>query len=142
MHLDLENMSNFEIDATGATFVFQDSTAAGIFFYNCVGVLFHGGTLYFGTPTLTQGVIKTVAADGSYVDVQIEPGYADLDNTKYFPWIYGNLFDSTTRLWKRNVNGDIFGPDPPPGGVAAQRLPSPPNTFRAFTDVVGSGRGR
>jgi Periplasmic copper-binding protein (NosD) len=135
-HLDLENMNNFEIDATGATFVFQDVTTTGILFYNCVGVLFHGATLYYGTPALTQGVIEAVAADGSYVDVQIEPGYPDLDNSKYFPWIYGNLFDSATRQWKRNVNGDIFGPDPPGSQGAAQRLS--PNTFRAFTDDVGS----
>ena len=137
-HLDLENMNNFEIDATGATFVFQDSTTTGILFYNCVGVLFHGATLYYGTPGVTQGVITAVAADGSYVDVQIEPGYPDLDNSKYFPWIYGNLFDPATRLWKRNVDGDIFGPDPPGSQGAAQRLPSPPHTFRAFTNVVGS----
>src|ERR1700694_71077 len=32
IHLDLENLTNFEIDARGATFVFQDQTGAGIVF--------------------------------------------------------------------------------------------------------------
>src|SRR5579863_3379145 len=68
-HLDLENMNNFEIDARGATFVFQDQTIGGILFYGCTGVLFHGATLYFGTPPFSQGVIRAVAADGSSLDM-------------------------------------------------------------------------
>jgi hypothetical protein len=57
--------ASFEIDATGATFIFQDVTATGVLFYNCDSVLFHGATLYYGTPPYSQGVIRAVAADGS-----------------------------------------------------------------------------
>src|SRR5579864_9241402 len=100
IHLDLENLSNFEIDATGATFIFQDVLATGVLFNNCLGVHFHGATLYYGTPPYSQGVIRAVAADGSSRDIQIEKGYpTNLDEPKYFsPQIIGHLFDSTTRL--------------------------------------------
>jgi hypothetical protein len=98
-HLALKNISNFEIDARGATFVFQDPTGSGILFDSCVGVMFHGATLYFGTTPFSQGVIRAVAADGSSLDVQIEQGYpTNLDDPKYFtPQIIGHLFDSSTR---------------------------------------------
>jgi uncharacterized protein (TIGR03437 family) len=130
IHLDLENLSNFEIDATGATFLFQDVLATGVLFNNCLNVYFHGATLYYGTPPYSQGVIRAVAADGSSLDVQIEKGYpTNLDDPKYFtPQIIGHLFDSTTRLWKRNVAGDIYG-------NKTQRLAS--DTFRIFTDSLG-----
>ena len=130
LHLDLENLKNFEIDATGATFIFQDVTAGGILFYNCDNVLFHGATLYYGTPPFSQGVIQAVAADGSSLDVEIERGYpTNLDDPKYFtPQIVGHLFDSATRLWKRNSYGDIYG-------TSTQRLG--PDTFRVFTGSLG-----
>jgi hypothetical protein len=131
-HLDLENMNNFEIDARGATLVFQDQTVGGIYFYNCVGVYFHGATLYFGTPPFSQGVIQAIAPDGSSLDVQIEKGYpSNLDDPKHFtPQIIGHLFDSGTRSWKPNVGGDIYG-------TQTQRLG--PDTFRIFTNDVGGG---
>jgi hypothetical protein len=132
IHIDLENMTNFEIDATGATFILQDVTATGVLFYNCDSVMFHGATLYYGTPPFSQGVIRAVAADGSSLDVQIEKGYpTNLDDPKYFtPQIIGHLFDSTTRWWKRNVDGDIYG-------TKTQRLG--PDSFRVFTDSLGGG---
>jgi len=132
IHLDLENLSNFEIDATGAAFIFQDVLATGVLFNNCLGVHFHGATLYYGTPPYSQGVIRAVAADGSSRDIQIEKGYpTNLDEPKYFsPQIIGHLFDSTTRLWKRNVAGDIYG-------NKTQRLAS--DTFRIYTDSLGGG---
>jgi uncharacterized protein (TIGR03437 family) len=132
IHLDLENISNFEIDAIGATFLFQDVTATGVLFYNCDSVLFHGATMYYETPPYSQGVIRAVAADGSSLDVQIEKGYpTNLDNPKYFTaQIIGHLFDSTTRWWKRNVDGDIYG-------TKTQRLG--PDSFRVFTDSLGGG---
>ncbi len=131
-HLDLEGMTNFEIDARGATFVFLDVTATGIYFRNCDRVTFHGATLYYGTPPFSQGVIQAVAADGSSFDVQIEKGYpTNLDDPKYFSaQILGHLFDSTTRWWKRNVFGDILG-------TRTQRLG--PDSFRVFTSFLAGG---
>ena len=48
-HIELRNLNSFEIDARGATLVFQDVTAAGIFFFKCDSVAFHGATLYYIT---------------------------------------------------------------------------------------------
>lgn len=131
-HLDLENITNFEIDARGATLVFQDQTVGGIYFYNCDKVLFHGATLYYSTPPFSQGVIQAVAPDGTSIDIQIEKGYpTNLDDPKYFtPQIIGHLFDPVTRWWKPNVGGDIYG-------TQTQRLS--PDTFRVFTDDLGGG---
>jgi len=128
-HLDLENMNNFEIDARGATLVFQDQTVGGIYFYNCDSVLFHGATLYYATPPFSQGVVRAVAADGSSLDIQIEQGYpANLDDPNYFTaQIIGHLFDGRTRWWKRNSEGDIYG-------TATERMG--PDTFRIFTGSV------
>jgi uncharacterized protein (TIGR03437 family) len=132
IHLDLENMTNFEIDATGATFIFQDVTATGVLFNYCDNVTFHGATMYYGTPPFSQGAIRAIATDGSSLDVQIEKGYpTNLDDPKYFTAkIIGHLFDSTTRLWKRNVDGDIYG-------TKTQRLG--PDSFRIFTDSLAGG---
>jgi uncharacterized protein (TIGR03437 family) len=132
IHLDLENMTNFEIDATGATFVFQDVNATGLHFNNCNSVMFHGATMYYGTPPFSQGVIRAVASDGSSFDIQIEKGYpTNLDDPKYFTsQIIGHLFDRTTRWWKRNVYGDIYG-------SKTQRLG--PDTFRVFTNSLAGG---
>jgi uncharacterized protein (TIGR03437 family) len=125
-HLDLENMTYFEIDARSATLVFQDVTAMGVLFYKCDSVFFHGATLYYQTPPFSQGVIQAVAADGSSFDVQIEKGYpTNLDDPKFFTaQIVGHLFDSATRWWKRNVYGDVYG-------TKTQRLG--PDTFRVFS---------
>lgn len=131
-HLDFENMTNFEIDARGATFVFQDQTASGILFQNCDTVWFHGATLYFATPPFSQGVILAVAADGSSLDMQIEKGYpTNLDDPHYFTaQIIGHLFDNQTRWWKHNVQGDVYG-------SKTQRLG--PDTFRIFTGGSNGG---
>jgi hypothetical protein len=77
-------------------------------------------------------VIRAIATDGSSLDVQIEKGYpTNLDDPKYFTsQIIGHLFDSTTRWWKRNVVGDIYG-------TSTQRLG--PDSFRVFTDSLAGG---
>ncbi len=133
-HLEFDNLNNFEIDARGATFVLEDVTAAGIIFYSCNGVYFHGATVYYATPPFSQGVVRAVASDASSIDIQIEQGYpTNLDDPKYFtPNIAGHLFDSTTRWWKRNANGDLYG-------TATQRLGT--DTFRVFTPSFGGAVG-
>src|SRR6185437_2567087 len=78
-------MSDFDIDATGATFVFQDNSARGMQFVNCLNVSFHGATMYFATPPFSQGVVQAIASDLTSIDVQIEKGYpTNLDDTRYF----------------------------------------------------------
>jgi hypothetical protein len=133
-HLEFDGMNNFEIDATGVTLVLQDVTASGINFYNCNGVYFHGATVYYATPPFSQGVVQAVASDGSSFDVQIEQGYpTNLDDSKYFsPGLAGHLFDSATRLWKRNVYDDFYG-------TSTQRLGT--DTFRIFTTYFDGAAG-
>jgi len=133
-HLLFQNMSNFEIDARGATFVFQDQTASGIVFYNCTGVYLHGATVYYGIPPFSQGVIQAVASDRSSLDIQIDAGYpTNLDDPKYFsPNLVGNVVDSATRWWKRNTWGDFYG-------TGTQRLGT--NTFRIYTNFIGASVG-
>ncbi|HEY2012827.1 MAG TPA: right-handed parallel beta-helix repeat-containing protein, partial [Bryobacteraceae bacterium] len=130
-HLNLQSLKNFEIDARGATFVFQDVTRNGVYFANCDNVTFHGATLYYGTTPFSQGRIQAVAADGSSFDVQIETGYpTNLDDPRYFsPQLIGHLFDGQTRWWKRNVYGDITG-------ARTQRLG--PDTFRVFSTAASN----
>jgi len=129
-HLDLSNMSDFDIDATGATFVFQDNSARGMQFVNCLNVSFHGATMYFATPPFSQGVVQAIASDLTSIDVQIEKGYpTNLDDTRYFSaQIIGHLFDRTTRWWKRGVYGDVYG-------KTTQRLG--PDTFRISASTLG-----
>lgn len=134
-HLRFTGLRDFTIDARGATFVFLDVTATGIYFASCENVSFSGATLYYGTAPFTQGVIRAVAADRSYLDVQIEAGYpANLDDPKYFsPRLFGHLFDRATRLWKRTAQGDI-------SGLRTERLSA--DTFRihaGFGDSVAAG---
>lgn len=128
-HLFLPNLNNFEIDATGVTLVFQDVKAGGIQFANSNGVSFHGATLYYATPPFSQGVIRKVAADGTSIDVQIEPGYpTNLDDPQFFPVkAIVHIFDSATRWWKRNVYGDL-------SGTKTERLSA--DTFHIFTNFT------
>lgn len=78
-------------------------------------------------------MIQAIAADGSSFDVQIEPGYpTNLDDPKFFSrQIIGHLFDRTTRWWKRNIYGAVYG-------TQTQRLG--PNHYTGITIKPDCGR--
>ena len=101
-HLRFQNLSDFEIDATGVHLLFTDRTRAGIEFVDCRDVRFHGATIAYETPPFTQGVIDRIAPDGESYDIGIDKGYpADLDDPRYYPSSpVGYLFDPKTRWWK------------------------------------------
>jgi len=101
-HLQLHDLSDFEIDARGVLFLLSDNTRGGIEFRNCRNVTFRGATIRYISPPFTQGVVAAIAPDGSFYDVQIDRGYpVDLDDLRYFPAKpVGYLFDPKTRLWK------------------------------------------
>ncbi len=109
-HLRFENLSDFEIDASGATFVFTGLTRGGIEFRNCRNVTFRGAAIRYEVPPFTQGVVKAIAPDGASYDVQIDKGYpTDFDNPEHFPaQPTGYLFDPKTRWWKPGTY-DLYG---------------------------------
>jgi uncharacterized protein (TIGR03437 family) len=123
-HLSFSSMADFEIDATGATFIFADTRGHGIWFSNCDNVALKGATLYYDSdkPPFTQGVVQAVSTDGLSVDVRIDQAYpTNLDDPRYFPaGLLGHLFDPVTRWWKPGP-GDL-------NGVKTLRLGS--DTFR------------
>jgi len=87
-HLRFSDLKDFEIDATGATFVFLAGDKRGILLTNCEGVTFRGATLLREVPPFSQGKIVAIAGDRRSVDIQIDKGYpADLDDPRYFPHI-------------------------------------------------------
>jgi hypothetical protein len=109
-HLWLENLSDFEIDATGARLIFTDRTRAGIEFDHCRNVHFRGATLAYEIPPFTQGAVEAISPDGRSYDIRIDDGYpADLDDPTYFPRkAIGYLFDPKTRWWKPGAL-DLYG---------------------------------
>ncbi len=109
-HLWLDNLSDFEIDATGARLIFTDRTRAGIEFYHCRNVRFRGATVAYAVPPFTQGVVEVISPDGKYYDIRIDDGYpAELDDPRYFPRkAIGYLFDPKTRWWKPGAF-DLYG---------------------------------
>jgi hypothetical protein len=109
-HLQFHDVSDFEIDARGVTFVFADQTRGGIEFRNCHNVTLRGATIRFETLPFTQGVVEAIAPDGRWYDLRIEEGYPrNFDDSDYFPpQPTGYLFDPKTRWWKRGVL-DCYG---------------------------------
>jgi hypothetical protein len=101
-YLRLAEVSDFEIDATGVTFLRTDPTKGGIEFYRCRNVTLRGATLINETPPFTQGAIEAIDPAGQYYDVRIDAGYpAKFDDPKYFPPDpTGYVFNPKTRQWK------------------------------------------
>ncbi len=101
-HLLFHNLSNFEIDARGATLLLQDRTRGGVEFRDCHHVTFRGATIRYRVPPFTQGRVEAIAPDGSWYDVSIDTGYpTELEDRRFFPsHPTGYLFDHNTRWWK------------------------------------------
>lgn len=101
-HLQFHDMSAFEIDASGAEFIFTDPRRGGIEFRNCREVRLRGAKIRYEIPPFTQGALEAIAPDGTWYDIRIDKGYpSNLDDPKYFPAAaFGNLFDPRTRSLK------------------------------------------
>lgn len=76
-HLTFSGMKDFEIDATGATFIFLDHTRRGITFENCRNVTFRGASLYREVPPFSQGTIVALDRQQGIVDVEVHKGYPE-----------------------------------------------------------------
>jgi len=109
-HLELHDISDFAIDASGVQFVFTDQTRGGIDFRNCRNVRFSGASIRYQTPPFTQAIVESTNRIGSSYVVRIEKGYpTNLDDARYFPaHPIGYLFDAKTRWWKPGTY-DLYG---------------------------------
>ena len=109
-HLELYDISDFAIDASGVQFVFTDQTRGGIDFRNCRNVRFSGASIRYQTPPFTQATVESTNRTGSSYVVRVEKGYpTNLDDARYFPaHAIGYLFDAKTRWWKPGTY-DLYG---------------------------------
>jgi len=101
-HLQIADLSDFEIDARGVYLIFSDQTRGGIEFRNCRNVRFRGAQIAHQVPPFTQGVIEGIGWTGKWYDIRIEKGYpTNLDNPRYFSvHTLAHLFDPQSRLLK------------------------------------------
>ncbi|MDR3636058.1 MAG: right-handed parallel beta-helix repeat-containing protein [Isosphaeraceae bacterium] len=104
-HLAFSDLADFEIDASGATFVWQGQTEEGLRFAKCRNVKLRGATLQRGTAAFTQGTVAAIAPDGKSCDVRIDAGYPnDADDPKSFgEKLTAHIFDPKLRQWKAST---------------------------------------
>ncbi len=104
-NLEFRDLKNFEIDATGATFLMEDNSKTGVYFGNCQNVTFRGATVRNATIPFTQGAVAALADDRKSFELQIDDGYpVTLDDAKKFDartTYY--IFDRVTRRLKNNT---------------------------------------
>ena len=108
----LTKLRDFEIDATGVEFIGTDRKSTMFFFDRCENVTLRGARLRYDPLPFTQGRIEAIAPDRRSLDIRVDEGYPnDLDDRVYYGAegpIIANVFDDTTKLWRRDV-ADIFG---------------------------------
>lgn len=104
-NLEFAGLSDFEIDATGATLLFQDNTKTSIYFRNCQNVAVRGLTVRNAVIPFTQGAIESIEDDRKSFVLKIDDGYpATLDDSKFFdPRTTYYVFDRKTRHLKNDT---------------------------------------
>jgi len=101
-HLDLSNLNEIEIDASGSTFIFESDYKSGIAFVNCNKTIFRNATLENQTPPFSQGNIIAISPDGRIIDVKVHDGYPMTIQDGYNTPVL-NFFDPITRKLKKNA---------------------------------------
>jgi hypothetical protein len=103
-HWELIGLKDLEIDATGAVLIFAERGQHAIIFRNCRNVTLRGATLRRETPGFSQGRIEAIDPAGGYVDVRIDAGYPlDIDDVRFFPHFWSNVFEKDTGRWKTQL---------------------------------------
>ncbi len=74
-HLQFEHFQNFTINATGATFVFEDPWIPGVYFDQCSNFTINGGTFTDGTTPIGEGTVQNVNATSGLITVLPAAGY-------------------------------------------------------------------
>jgi hypothetical protein len=108
-HLHLADVKGLDIDATGATIVFQDPATVGILLENCENVTLRGATLIHDPVSFSQGTLDSVGLLRNTLDVTVAKGYPTaLDDRRIFPGeLMVGVFDAATRKWKTDTK-DLF----------------------------------
>lgn len=79
-HMVLSDLTDFEIDGSGCTFIMEGRNQNGIRFQNCRNVTLKGVTFNREVPPFSQGVIRALSKNPGYIDIEIDAGYpADMD---------------------------------------------------------------
>ncbi|MCM3749928.1 Ig-like domain-containing protein [Paenibacillus pasadenensis] len=95
--LNIANASNLEIVADGVTVIATKLTRA-LSVSNSSNVTISGMTINYDPLPFTQGRIKAIAADRSYLDIKLDEGYP----RKLFSRL--TIYDPATRFQKRGIN--------------------------------------
>jgi hypothetical protein len=99
-HLFFSQLKNFEIDATGVTFILTTPGKGGIRFEGCRDVTLRGATLIHDPIPFSQGKITAIAADNRTCDIQVDQGYPDPTGPGYGLKKTGlNLYRAANRQW-------------------------------------------
>lgn len=103
--LNLWNMHDFEINATGVKIVNTTPNTCTLLFKNCRRVSFRGATLEHDPLPFSQGSVEAIENQGKSIKVRIAKGYpANLDDEKAFPKSFAiSFFDKANRGWKHSL---------------------------------------
>lgn len=105
-HLVLDGVQDLEIAADGVVLVCDGRIQEGVVLRNCRGVTLHGLRLERKVPTCSQGVIERIEDDGAHCVVRIDAGYPnDIDDPRYFPFFWGNVFAADRTRWLAHYRG-------------------------------------
>ena len=101
-HIAVSGLVDLEIDARGATFIWEGRVKGGLRFTQCRNVKLVGATFRRKTPAFAQGTIVAIDALGKSCDVQLDAGYpTDVDDAALFgKRPTACVFDPKLRQWK------------------------------------------
>lgn len=103
-HLTFSGMKNFEIDASGSTFIFENNDKGGILFKNCKNISFKGATLLRERPPFSQGDILKISPDRSFVDIKVHKGYpTDMESAFFKSSPILTIYNGKTGKLKRDI---------------------------------------
>jgi len=109
-HLSFHGLTDFEIDATGATFVAATRDVPSAEFVNCTNVTLIGATFVHEVPPFSQGRIVAVSPSQDSVEVRVDAGYpSDLDDERFFGTHIPvfNVYDQDSGKLKKGIS-DIY----------------------------------
>ena len=104
--LHFEGLKDFEIDATGVTFLCVERRKITLFFEDCERVSLRGAVFRHDPVPFSQGSVTALDPDRKHLDIRVAKGYPEnLDDEQFFFGGHGmmvNLFDPQTREFKRD----------------------------------------
>ena len=86
-HLEISDASNLILNGNDATIILQNPLAGGVAFHSSSTCGVKGLTFDYETLPFTQGTVVDVDEEGGTFDLDIDPGFPDLDT----PWMQRTL---------------------------------------------------